>query len=309
MNSNSLAIILPAYNEELTIKESILAFHKAAPEAQIVVVDNNSSDATAQIVKSLDIPQLTLLFEIRQGKANAVRKAFQEVDADIYVMSDADMTYPAHQIEQLIEPIIEGRAQMVVGDRHSSGAYKSENKRSLHNFGNHLVKGLINRLFHVELKDIMSGYRAFSKNFVKNYPILVEGFELETDLTLHAVDKRLNIVEIEIEYVDRPEGSFSKLNTFSDGLKVLFTIVKIFRYYKPMHFFSILSILFITLALLSATPVFMDWIAYRYIYHVPLAILATGLSIVAIILFAIGLILDAISHHHKSSFEHLRLKD
>jgi glycosyltransferase involved in cell wall biosynthesis len=301
-----IAIILPAYNEELTIKDTIEAFYKELPEAHFVVVDNNSSDNTSKIVKevfnSLNI-KATLLFEKRQGKGNAIRQAFSKIDAKIYIMSDADMTYPAYQVHKLIQKQSDTQCDMVVGDRLSQGLYKHENKRSFHNFGNSLVKTLINKLFKTNLDDIMSGYRLFARRFAKNYPILIDGFELETDMTLHALDKRFHIEEVSIEYKDRPEGSFSKLSTFSDGAKVLFTIMQIFRYYRPFLFFGTIAILLTFLSLLSAIPVLNDWFEYKYIYHVPLAILSTGLGIVAVLSFALGLILDAIAHLHKMDFE------
>lgn len=301
-----IAIILPAFNEELTIKETILSFHNELPNSNIVVIDNNSKDDTSVIVqKTFEEYRIngTLLKETRQGKGNAIRYAFNKIDADIYVMSDADMTYPASEVHSLIEPIVKDDMDMVVGDRLSKGDYKKENKRPLHTFGNHLVQNLVNKLFNANITDIMSGYRAFSKKFVKNYPILVEGFELETDMTLHALDKRFKIKEIQIAYKDRPEGSDSKLSTFTDGFKVLFTIFQIFRYYRPFIFFSILSMLFVLLSLISAIPVFSDWIFYRYIYHVPLAILATGLGLISIIFFTVGIILDSITHQNRLEFE------
>lgn len=308
----SVAIILPAYNEAKTIKETILSFHTQLPNARIVVINNNSKDDTVQITQDTfekyNIDGI-LLNESRQGKGNAVRKAFCHVDADIYVMSDADTTYPAQSIHDLIYPIENEDCDMVVGDRHSQGDYKKENKRPLHNFGNHLVKNLVNKLFKSNIQDIMSGYRAFSKRFVKNYPILIEGFELETDMTLHALDKRFKIKEIPITYKDRPIGSVSKLNTFNDGFKVLLTIFRIFRYYKPFAFFGFLSILFAFLSIVSAIPVFDDWITHQYIYHVPLAILATGLGLISIIFFTLGVILDAIAHKNKFEFEQRLLQN
>lgn len=308
----NIAIILPAYNESKTIKDTILSFHSQLPNARIVVINNNSQDDTAQITQDTfekyNIDGI-LLDESRQGKGNAVRKAFYKIDADIYVMSDADSTYPAQSIHDLISPIINEDIDMVVGDRHSQGDYKKENKRPLHNFGNHLVKNLVNKLFKSNIQDIMSGYRAFSKKFVKNYPILIEGFELETDMTLHALDKRFKIKEIPITYKDRPMGSISKLNTFNDGIKVLLTIFRIFRYYKPFAFFGFLSIFFAFLSIVSAIPVFDDWITYQYIYHVPLAILATGLGLISIIFFTLGVILDAIAHKNKFEFEQRLLQN
>lgn len=303
---NNIAIILPAFNEELTIKETILSFHKELPTANIIVVDNNSKDKTSLIVKEVFKEfniKGKLLFEERQGKGNAIRHAFKKIKADVYVMADADMTYPASEVHNLINPILNDHVDMCVGDRLSLGDYKKENKRPLHSFGNALVQKLVNRLFNAEIVDIMSGYRAFSKKFVKNYPILVEGFELETDMTLHALDKRFKIKEVLIAYKDRPEGSESKLNTFSDGFKVIFTIFQIFRYYRPFLFFTVLSFLFSFFSIISSVPVFSDWIMYKYIYHVPLAILATGLGLISIIFFVVGVILDAIAYQNRLEFE------
>jgi glycosyltransferase involved in cell wall biosynthesis len=306
-----IALILPAYNEELTIEATIQSFHTELPTAYIWVIDNNSNDAT-QILAQQTISSLGCLggviFEARKGKGNAIRRAFREINADIYVLADADLTYPSNRVHDLILPVLLNQADLVVGDRISGGHYHLENKRSLHGFGNHLVKGLVNGLFNANLKDIMSGYRAFSRVFVKNYPILVEGFEIETDMTLHALDKRFRILEIAVEYKDRPPGSASKLNTLSDGLSVLLTIARILRHYRPLVFFGGVSICLGGAGLLAAIPVFMDWIEHSYIYHLPLAILATGLGIVAVIMLAIGLILDSISHQNKCSFECEMLK-
>jgi len=309
---HKIAIILPAYNEALTIKETILSFYNELPEAQIIVIDNNSNDDTSKITnetfKQHNIKG-TLLFEKRQGKGNAVRYAFKQIKADIYVMADADMTYPASSIHKLIEPIQNNHCDMVVGDRHSDGDYKKENKRPFHNIGNNLVKTMVNKLFNSNISDIMSGYRAFSHRFIKNYPILVEGFELETDMTLHALDKRFNIEEVSISYKDRPDGSYSKLNTFNDGAKVIFTIIQIFRYYRPLLFFGLLSLFFALLSIISAIPVFDDWFRHQYIYHVPLAILATGLGLISIIFISLGITLDAIAHQHKIEFEQKVMQD
>lgn len=303
---NSIAIILPAYNEELTIAGTIRSFAVELPSATIIVIDNNSKDKTSEIATQT-LQELKrdgmVIHEPRQGKGNAVRRAFLEVDADIYVMSDADMTYPADQVHLLIQPILDGRADMTVGDRHTGGDYVSENKRSFHNFGNWLVKALVNKLFRAELADIMSGYRAFSRNFVKNYPILVEGFQIETDITLYALDKRFRIAEIPVAYKDRPAGSFSKLNTLSDGARVLFTIMQILRYYRPLFFFGLIGFVFFASGLLAGYPVLDEWVKYRVIQHIPLAILASGLEISAIMAFGIGLILDSITHQNKMHFE------
>jgi glycosyltransferase involved in cell wall biosynthesis len=297
-----IALILPAYNEELTIEATVRAFHVALPEAAIWVINNRSSDETENIAQTT-LSSLGclggVLNESRKGKGNAVRRAFLEIDADLYVLADADLTYPADRVRDLLAPVVEGRADMVVGDRHSAGHYAAENKRALHGVGNRLVRSLVNSLFNAELADIMSGYRVFSRRFVKNYPILVEGFEIETDMTLHALDKRYRIIEIPIEYKDRPKGSVSKLNTFSDGARVLFVIMQILRYYKPFVFFGWLSMLFFLAGLMAAVPVIQDWIQYQYIRHVPLAILATGLEIVAASMFGVGLILDSIVYQKR----------
>lgn len=301
-----VAVILPAYNEELTVAGTIRAFHAQLPQASIVVVNNNSSDRTREIAEQT-LRELgafgTVLDESRPGKGNAVRRAFLQTDADIYVLTDADQTYPAERVHDLMRPVLENRADMVVGDRHSGGHYARENTRLLHGFGNSLVQRLVNRLFRSQLVDIMSGYRVFSRLFVKNYPILVEGFQIETDMTLHALHKRFRIVEIPVEYCDRPAGSASKLNTFSDGAKVLFTIAQILRYYRPLAFFGGLSGLFVLGGLVAALPVFDDWIRHQYIYHVPLAILASALEIVAIMLLGIGLMLDSVVHQQRLEYE------
>jgi len=305
-----IAIILPAYNEAQTIGETIREFHAACPSAELWVINNNSSDETENIANK-ELNELGangfVITEARQGKGNAVRRAFHEIDADIYVMADADLTYPAERINDLTQPIINGQADMVVGDRHSDGHYQQENKRPLHNFGNRLVQSLVNKLFNANLVDIMTGYRAFSRRFVKSYPIMVEGFEIETDMTLHALDKRFRIIEIPMEYRDRPIGSVSKLNTLSDGTKVIFTIARILRYYRPLTFFGGAAVIVGLAGLIAALPVFDDWIREQYIHHIPLAILATGMEIMAVLLMAIGLILDSITHQDKCAFEREQL--
>lgn len=301
-----IAVILPAYNEELTVAETIRAFHTELPEAQLWIIDNNSSDRTGVIARETmgEIGALGgVIEETRQGKGNALRRAFHEIEADLYVLSDADQTYPAEQVHILLQPVIAGLADMVVGDRRSQGRYREENKRPLHNFGNWLVQEMVNRLFDASLIDIMSGYRVLSRLFVKTYPVLVSGFEIETDMAIHALDKRMRILEIPINYRDRPIGSFSKLNTIRDGLRVINTITTVLRYYRPLIFFGFTSLLFALFGLIAALPVFNDWIRERYVYHVPLAVLATGLEIVAIVMAAIGLILDSITHQDKRRFE------
>jgi len=299
-------VVLPAYNEELTVAATIRSFHAQLPQARIVVVNNNSSDQTRAVAERT-LSELgangCVLDEPRPGKGNAVRRAFLEINADIYVLADADQTYPAERVHDLMRPVLDGRADMVVGDRHSGGHYARENSRLLHGFGNRLVQRLVNMLFRTNLVDIMSGYRVMSRRFVKNYPVLVEGFQIETDVTLHALHNRFRIVEISVEYRDRPEGSVSKLNTVRDGTRVLFAIMQILRYYRPLVFFGFSAAVFGFLGLVAAVPVAQDWIQHRYVYHVPLAILATGLEITALTLLGTGLILDTIVHFQRLQFE------
>ena len=301
-----IAVILPAFNEEITVEATIRAFSAALPEAEIVVVDNNSTDRTVEITSttftSID-SRTRLIREPRQGKGRALRRAFHEVVADVYVMVDADMTYPADSVHELLRPVLAGEADMVVGNRLARGIYAQQNDRPLHDVGNRLVRGLINRVFGANLGDILSGYRVMSREFVRNYPILVGGFEIEVDMTLHALDKQFRIVEIPIEYKERPAGSTSKLRTFSDGGRVLSTIARVTRHYRPLQFFGLLAVLLGTAGILAGIPVAADWIEYQYIYHVPLAILATGLGILAALCLAIGLILDSIAHLERMAYE------
>ncbi len=302
----TVAILIPALNEELTLKKSMVDYHTYLPDAAIYVIDNNSSDSTNKIARST-IAELgcdgAVFFEKRRGKANAIRKAFCEIDADIYVMVDADLTYPAKEIKKLITPVINGEADMVVGDRHATGSYKRENKKELHNFGNWLVKILVNMLFQSKLNDIMSGCRVFSKFFVKNYPIMSSGFELETEMTIHAMDKRFNIVEIPIEYKDRQCGSFSKLNTITDGIKVIKTIFFLLKDYRPFLFFGVGAFVFGSMGLVFGVPVIIEFIRTRYILRVPSAILATGLFILSLLSLSVAFILDTVSKINKYNYE------
>ena len=301
-----IAVILPAYNEEATIENTLAAFFEELPDAFFVVVNNNSTDRTQEVAEQA-FRRLgargRVLCESRKGKGNAVRTALFSIIADVYVLCDADMTYPAGQVHKLLQPVLEETADIVVGDRRINGNYARENKRGFHQFGNDLVVGLVNRLFKAKLNDIMSGYRVISRRFARNYPILVEGFEIETDMTLYALDKRYRIVEVPVDYVDRPEGSESKLNTFRDGMKVLLVIFNIFRHYKPLVFFSWMAMLFLLFAIAFGVPVIGDWIQYRYIYHVPSAILASSLVLLSFLCFALGLILDSISFQERMRVE------
>ncbi len=304
-------VILPAYNEEATICGVIRDFHRELPHAEITVVDNASTDGTARLAR-MEMSRLkcrgSIIREQQKGKANAIRRAFAEIDSDIYVVSDADRTYPAKAVHSLIAPVANLEADMVVGDRISGGIYRKQNKRMFHGFGNHLVRHIINSLFHTKLKDIMSGYRVFSKKFVKNFPILSEGFEIETEMTLHALDKRFCVREIPVIYRNRPSGSVSKLHTVRDGFAVLRTIFGIFRHYRPMAFFGLLSAFCFIGASGIGLPVIIEFLQLRYVYKVPSAILSTGLMILSILLFSVGLILDTVVTNHKFDYENNLIK-
>ena len=306
MDKPKVAIIFPAFNEENTIEKSILSFHKVLKSASIYVVDNNSSDNTKHIATETleSIPVETgVLYEAVSGKANAIRRAFRKVNADIFVMVDSDLTYSPDNLKTLINPIINKQYDLVVGDRLTGGAYDMQNRRRYHGFGNRLVRNLINMLFRSDLKDIMSGYRVMSKEFVKTFPIMSHGFELETEMTLHALDKRFSIKEIPIKYVDRPLDSLSKLNTIRDGFRIMKLIFVIFKNYRPFKFFGLFSALFFIFGLISSVPVFNDYITTKYVSHIPLAILATGLMTFSLLFLAVGLILATVVSNNRQNFE------
>ncbi len=300
MNKMKTAVLIPCYNEELTIEKVIKDFKKELPEAEIYVYDNNSKDKTAQIAKENGA---IVRCEYRPGKGNVVRSMFRDIDADIYVMADGDDTYPAEEVHKLIEPVVKGEADMVIGDRLTNGTYQKENKRHFHEFGNNLVKKAINVAFKTNLKDIMTGYRVFNKIFVKNMPVLSPKFEIETEMSLHALDKKFIIKEIPIVYRDRPEGSESKLNTVSDGMKVIKTIIKMFKDFKPRQFFWMVSMLFVLLGLIVGVPVIVEFIRTGYITKMPSAVLATGIMILAVIIAQCGVILDTVVKQHREKYE------
>ena len=294
------AVLIPCYNEELTIEKVIKDFRKELPDADIYVYNNNSKDKTAEIAKRNGA---IVKDEYRQGKGNVVRSMFYDIDADIYVMVDGDDTYPAEFVHKLIEPVVNGEADMAIGDRLSNGTYQKENKRHFHEFGNNLVKKGINVLFKTNLKDIMTGYRVFNKKFVKNMPVMSPKFEIETEMSLYALDKKFIIKEIPIIYRDRPKGSESKLNTVSDGIKVLKTIVKMFKDFKPMQFFITIAIILFMIGLIIGVPVFIEFFKTHYIIKIPSAILATGVMVIALIVAQCGIILDTIVKQHKEKYE------
>ena len=294
------AVLRPCYNEELTIEKVIKDFKKELPDADIYVYDNNSKDKTAEIAKKNGA---ILRHEYKQGKGNVVRSMFYDIDADIYIMVDGDDTYPAEFVHKLIQPVIDGQADMCIGDRLSNGTYQKENKRPFHEFGNNLVKKAINVLFKTDLKDIMTGYRVFNKKFVKNMPVMTPKFEIETEMSLYALDKGFVIKEIPIVYRDRPEGSESKLNTVSDGIKVVKTIIKMYKDYMPLKFFTIIALIMFLLGLLIGLPVIIEFAKTRYITKVPSAVLATGLMILSVIIAQCGVTLDTVVKINKENYQ------
>lgn len=297
---SKIAILIPCYNEGLTIKKVINDFQRELPQAQIYVYDNNSTDDTYEIaVKEGAIVKK----EPRQGKGSVIRQMFFDIEADYYLMVDGDDTYPAEACHQLLAELKNEQADMVIGDRLSNGTYFDENKRAFHDFGNNLVKNSINYLYQADIKDVMTGYRGFNRIFVKSFPVMSSGFQIETEFTIHALDKRFKLVEIPIDYRDRPEGSESKLNTFSDGFKVLKTIFKMCKDYKPMFFFSIWFALFFILGLLVGMPVIVEFVKTGFITKVPSAVLATGIMILSLLLLVTGFILDTVVTDDKKQYE------
>lgn len=296
---DKIAVLIPCYNESQTIGKVVADFKRALPAAAIYVYDNNSSDGTGDIAQKAGA---VVRREFQQGKGNVIRRMFREVDAECYVMVDGDDTYPAEFAQELIAPVLERQADMVVGDRLSS-TYFEENKRPFHNMGNSMVRKSINLLFKSSIKDIMTGYRAFSFQFVKSFPVLSQGFEIETEMSIHAIDKHMQIENVVIDYRDRPQGSESKLDTFSDGWKVLKTIGKLFRNYKPFTFFGALACALTVLSLLFFIPVFARFLATGLVPNLPTLIVCGFTAIAAIQSFFSGLILETIIQKNRQDFE------
>jgi glycosyltransferase involved in cell wall biosynthesis len=294
------AVLIPCYNEALTIEKVVKDFRRELPDATIYVYDNNSTDDTASIA---EIAGAVVRRESRQGKGFVVRQMFMDVEADYYIMVDGDDTYPAESVHQLLTPLINQTADMTIGDRLSNGTYAEENKRQFHGFGNNLVKNSINLLFHSHIQDVMTGYRGFNRVFVKSLPVISNGFQIETEFTIHALDKRFKVVEIPIDYRDRPEGSFSKLNTMSDGLKVIATIIRMVKDSRPLMFFGILSAIFFVLGIGFGTPVLVEFFKTQYITKVPSAILATGMMLFGLMLLIAGLILATVVKQYNKTYE------
>ena len=298
-DSKKIAVLIPCYNESKTIEKVIKDYKKVLPEADIYVYDNNSSDGTDKIAEKAGA---IVKYEYKQGKGNVIRSMFKDIDADCYLMIDGDDTYPSENAREMCELILDKKADMVIGDRLSSTYFK-ENKRPFHNFGNVLVRGLINTLFKSNVRDIMTGYRAFSYEFVKTFPVLSKGFEIETEMTIHSLDKNFLLKEIPVEYRDRPAGSESKLNTFSDGFRVLKTIARLFKEYKPTIFFGLISLLFFIISLVFGIPVFVEYFKTGVVPRYPTLIFSGFMLMVSVLMFVCGIILEVVVKKHRQLFE------
>lgn len=296
---DKIAVLIPCYNESKTIDKVVRDFRKALPEATIYVYDNNSKDGTDKIAKSAGA---IVRYEHQQGKGNVIRRMFSEIDAECYLMVDGDDTYPAEAALQMVDKILNDKADMIVGDRLSS-TYFEENKRPFHNFGNSIVRWSINTLFKNDIKDIMTGYRAFSYRFVKTFPVLSKGFEIETEMSIHAVDKNMFVENVVIDYRDRPEGSESKLNTYSDGIKVLMTIMRLFRTYRPGGFFGVIAGILALIALIFFVPILITYSKTGLVPQFPTLIVCGFVMIAAIQSLFAGLVLKTIYQKNRQDFE------
>ena len=295
-----MAVLIPCYNEAATIAKVVGDFRTALPEATVYVYDNASTDGTADIAAAAGA---VVRREPRRGKGNVVRSMFRDVEADCYVMVDGDDTYPAEAAPALIAPIAAGEADMAVGDRISNGSYGAENGRRFHGFGNDLVRWLIRVLYGYSFEDVMTGYRAFSRAFVKTMPVMSRGFQVETEISVWAVDRRWRVVDVPVDYRDRPEGSESKLSTYSDGMLVLAAIASLFRDYRPMAFFGWVSVIFVALGLIAGIPVVAEYLDTGYVSKLPSAVLAVALMLCAALSFAAGTILDSVARANRRRWE------
>lgn len=296
---DNIAVLIPCYNEAQTIGKVVNDWKNALPEAQIYVYDNNSSDNTAEIALQMGA---IVRHEYMQGKGNVIRRMFREIDAHVYIMVDGDDTYPAEYGREMVDLVLYKNADMVVGDRLSS-TYFQENKRPFHNFGNSIVRASINLLFHAEIKDIMTGYRAFSFQFAKSFPVMSKGFEIETEMSIHATDKNMQVKNVIIEYRDRPQGSESKLNTYADGAKVLNTIMRLYRNYKPLHFFGIIAAILAILSIIFVAPVFSVYLKTGLVPNFPTLIVCGFTMIAAILSLFTGLQLQNSIQKNRQDFE------
>lgn len=297
---DKIAVLIPCYNEEKTIGKVVSDFKAVLPEAVIYVYDNRSTDNTAKIAAQAGA---VVRREYVQGKGNVIRRMFREIDAQCYIMADGDDTYPAEFAPEMAKLVLEKKVDMVVGDRLSS-TYFTENKRPFHNFGNSIVRKSINALFGSDIKDVMTGYRAFGYNFVKTYPVLSHGFEIETDMTIHAVDKNMLVENVIIDYRDRPDGSESKLNTYSDGFKVMRTILKLYKDYKPLRFFSVIAAVLIILAVIFFIPVLIEYIETGLVPNFPTLIVCGFCVTAALMSYFSGLILSTMVQQNRQDFEY-----
>ena len=296
---DKIAVLIPCYNESKTIEKVVTDFKRELPEATIYVYDNNSTDGTDKIAEAAGA---VVRYEYQQGKGNVIRRMFRDIDAECYIMTDGDDTYPAEYAREMADKVLYRNVDMVVGDRLSS-TYFEENKRPFHNFGNSIVRNSINSLFKSDIKDIMTGYRAFSYMFVKTFPVLSKGFEIETEMSIHAVDKNLFVENVVIDYRDRPEGSESKLNTYSDRFKVLRTIFRLFKNYKPMQFFSLLALVLAIISVAFFAPVFVTFLKTGVVDKMPTLIVSGFTMLAAIQSLFSGLILTTITQKNRQDFE------
>ena len=297
---DKIAVLIPCYNEEKTIGKVVKDTKEALPEAVIYVYDNNSTDRTVEIAREAGA---VVRHEYKQGKGNVIRRMFREIDAQCYLMIDGDDTYPLGNAREMVDKVLTHQADMVVGDRLSS-TYFTENKRPFHNFGNSLVRGTINWLFRSDIKDIMTGYRAFNYKFVKTFPVISAGFEIETEMTIHAVNYKMQVENVVVDYRDRPEGSESKLNTYKDGFKVLYKIVQLFKNYKPFGFFGVISLLLILIAAVMFVPVLMEFVQTGLVPKFPTLIVSGFLALAAIQSFFSGMILSELAAKERREFEY-----
>ena len=295
-----IAVLIPCFNEEQTIGKVVRDVKEALPEASVYVYDNNSTDRTAEEAAAAGA---CIRREPRQGKGNVIRRMFREVDAQCYLMNDGDDTYPLDCAGEMVDKVLEQKADMVVGDRLSS-TYFTENKRPFHNFGNSLMRSGINGLFHTDIKDIMTGYRAFSYEFVKTFPVFSKGFEIETEMTIHAVNYNMQVENVVVEYRDRPEGSVSKLNTYSDGMRVIRKMLQLYRNYRPLHFFGALCALLMILALLFMVPIFREYLQTGLVPRFPTLIVCGFMVLAGIQSFFAGMILEVMAAKDKRDFEY-----
>ena len=296
---DKIAVLIPCYNEALTIEKVVTDWKNALPEAVIYVYNNNSKDDTAEIARRAGA---IVRDEFKQGKGNVIRRMFREIDAECYVMVDGDDTYPADCAREMVDKVLNRKVDMVIGDRLSS-TYFEENKRPFHNLGNTVVRGSINLLFKSDIKDIMTGCRAFSYQFVKSFPVLSKGFEIETEMSIYAIDRNMFMENVIINYRDRPEGSESKLNTYSDGFKVLMTIAKLFRVYKPLAFFGAVALLLMLVAVGFFIPVLVEYFQTGLVPKFPTLIACGFVGVAAIQSLFTGLLLESIRHKNKQDFE------